>query len=292
MPWAQAPDGSQISYECHDPLSEKDAPVLVALAAMGTTGRLYSDLIESGLQAGYRVVLVEHRSNEKAWSTSLGADDVIAILDALGVERAHITGASLGGMVAQEVAIRHPNRTAALALAATTGGWPRLDLLRLRGVWALVRSNFRRAETTLDSRIERALPVWFSTSFAAKARPGSDAWDSLVSILEDSPSGETRRTQLLAAIRHSTWRRLSAIRAPTLVQHGGEDRVISPRAGQELARRIPKARVHLWPTAGHALGVEIPEESSSLGLDFLKEHDHLLRADQLSAPKPRAGVGA
>jgi 3-oxoadipate enol-lactonase len=282
MPAAIAPDGARIAFERHDRSGGRGSRVLVALAAMGTTARLYSEAIEYGLAAGYSVVIIEHRNAEgrrgRGWSTSLGADDVVAVLDHLGVRRAHVSGASLGGMVAQEVALRHPARTGALILAATTGGWPRVHLHPLPGLYALVRSAFRPAGNAmpLDARVERAKTVWFSKHFAAQTSPGSAAWNSLAGILEAAPSSESQRAQLLAVMRHSTWSRLSQISAPTLVQHGGADRVISPRAGRELAHSIPGARFHLWPGAGHALGLEVPEQSYRLGLEFAARHDHLL----------------
>jgi 3-oxoadipate enol-lactonase len=285
MPAATAPDGARIAFERHNRSRARGTRVLVALAAMGTTARLYSEAIEYGLAAGYSVVIVEHRSAGKLggrrWSTSLGADDVVAVLDHLGVRRAHLSGASLGGMVAQEVALRHPERTGALILAATTGGWPRVGLHSLPGLLALLRSSLRPngSGTPLDVRVERAKTVWFSKRFAAQTGPGSEAWNALATIFEAAPSHKSRRAQLLAALRHSTWSRLSQISAPTLVQHGGADRVISPRAGRELARRIPGARFHLWPEVGHALGLEVPEQTCGLGLEFAKRHDQLLEPE-------------
>jgi pimeloyl-ACP methyl ester carboxylesterase len=278
---ATARDWARIPFKRHDPQGGDRGRVLVALAAMGTTGRLYAEGIERGLRAGYSVVVVEHRTTNgrhpRRWRTSVAADDVVAVLDELGVHRAHISGASLGAMIAQEVAIRHPDRTAGLVLAATTGGWPRLDLYPPGGVLAITRSIIRPSQDAgLETRVARAMPVWFSEEFAARVTPGSTAWQTLASILEESVQPETRRAQLYAAISHSTWRRLRQIAAPTLVQHGGRDRLISPRAGRAVARRIRNSRFHLWPNAGHALGVEIPEESYGLALSFLAQHDHLL----------------
>jgi pimeloyl-ACP methyl ester carboxylesterase len=282
VPSAKAVDGGQIPFERHDPSGGDRGRVLVALAAMGATARLYTGGIERGLRAGYSVVIVEHRVGDglgrPPWRTSAAAADVVAVLEEIGVQRAHVSGASLGAMIAQEVAIRHPERTAALVLAATTGGWPRLDLHPPLGVLALTRATIRPSgrELALDARVARAMPVWFSKEFAARATPGSPAWETLASILKDGAPSETRRAQLLAAMRHSTWSRLPRIAAPTLVQHGAQDRVISPRAGRKLARRIPDARFHLWADAGHALGIEIPDESYGLALRFLAQHDHLL----------------
>jgi 3-oxoadipate enol-lactonase len=249
---------------------------------MGATGRIYGEGIGRALEAGYSMLIVEPRSPDdlrgRPWSTSWVADDVAAVLDEVGAGRAHISGASLGGMVAQEVALRYPGRTGALVLASTTGGWPRWDLYGLRGVFALLRSAIGSSRRDLppEQRVQRAMGVWFSPEFARNAGAGSAAWELLASILEEGVPSDVRRMQLVSAMRHSTWSRLSRIGAPTLIQHGGQDRLISPRAGRALARRIPDARFHLWPRAGHALGVEIPEPSYSLALEFVKQHDHLL----------------
>jgi enoyl-CoA hydratase/carnithine racemase/pimeloyl-ACP methyl ester carboxylesterase len=287
MPLALTGDGTKIFFERHAPAGAgADRPVIVALPVMGTSGQLYANAVQPGVEAGYAVVTIDHRGSGRSgrsqgpWSTAIGADDVVAVLDEIGIERAHISGASLGGMVAQEVALRHPGRTGALVLFATTGGWPRLDLISPLAILRLARSTFRSARRPLsvDSRVERALRVWFSADFAEKAHPGGPAWEALRTIFEEmeEASPDSRRGQLLAALRHSTWRRLPQISAPTLVQHGGDDKVISWRAGERLARMIPQAEFHLWPGAGHALGLEIPGRSYRLGLRFLSQHDHLI----------------
>ena len=252
---------------------------------MGTSGRLYANAMRPGVEAGYGVVTIDHRGSGRSgpshsWSTAVGADDVVAVLDELGIGRAHVSGASLGGMVAQEVALRHPARTAALVLFATTGGWPRLDLISSRATFRLAKGIFRARDRplSLDSRVERAIGTWFSRDFAKNARQGDPAWEALRAIFEDmdEESPDSRRAQLFGALRHSSWRRLPQVGAPTLVQHGGADRLISWRSGAALARAIPQAEFHLWPRAGHALGLEIPESSYRLGLQFLSQHDHLI----------------
>jgi len=214
------------------------------------------------------------RSASRSWTMATCAGDVIAVLDDAGIERAHVSGASLGGMVAQEVAVRHPERVGALLLNATTGGWPRLDLFSSSALFAFARSavNARRAPPPKEVRLERALRMWFSPGFAREVRPGTPAWDALDALLDEPASSSARAAQLLAAARHSTWSRLGRIRAPTLIQHGARDAVVKPRAGLELACRIPGAQFHLWPDAGHALGLEIPDESYALARRFLERH--------------------
>jgi pimeloyl-ACP methyl ester carboxylesterase len=193
MPLARTRDGAKVYFECHAPTRPgTDRPTIVALPVMGTSGRLYANAIRPGVQAGYRVVTIDHRgsgrseASERRWSTALGADDVVAVLDEIGVERAHISGASLGGMVAQEVAIRHPARTGALVLFATTGGWPRLDLISPLATVRLARSmiRFPGGQRSVDVRVERALGVWFSRDFAKQMHRGASAREALRAIFE------------------------------------------------------------------------------------------------------------
>jgi pimeloyl-ACP methyl ester carboxylesterase len=289
MPLAETPDGTSIYFERHAPRGAADAPVIVALPVMGTSGQLYANAVKPGIEAGYSVVTIDHRGSgrsgpyQKPWSTAVGADDVAAVLDEIGVKRAHISGASLGGMVAQEVAIRHPERTAARVLFATAGGWPRLDLISPLAILRLARSMLRFADRpqSVDTRVERALRVWFSPDFAQKAQEGAPAWEALRSLFDEmeEASPHSRHRQLVGALCHSTWGRLPQILAPTLVQHGATDRVISWRAGEMLARTIPQAEFHRWPGAGHALGLEIPDRSYGLALHFLSQHDHLIKSE-------------
>jgi pimeloyl-ACP methyl ester carboxylesterase len=289
MPLAGTADGTSVYFERHAPHGAANAPVIVALPVMGTSGQLYANAVRPGVEAGYGVVTIDHRGSGRSgrsripWSTAVGADDVVAVLNEIGIERAHISGASLGGMVAQEVALRHPERTAALALFATTGGWPRLDLVSPSAILMLARGMFRFADSprSVDMRVQRAIGLWFSPDFAERARPGTPAWEALRSLFQEmeEASPRSRRAQLIAALRHSTWRRLRQIGAPTLVQHGAADKVISWRAGEVLARMIPRAEFHRWPGAGHALGLEIPDRSYRLALHFLSQHDHLIDSE-------------
>lgn len=213
----------------------------------------------------------------RPWTTATCADDVVAVLDDVGTARAHIHGGSLGGMVAQELALRHPSRVGALHLSSTTGGWPRLDFIAPSAI-AFFAHSLLGATTarSAEARMRRSLSVWFGPQFAASLEPGHPSWQLLEELLSEPSSARARRLQLIAALRHSSWKRLPGIRAPTLVQHGRRDRIVSWRAGRELARWIPDSAWHMWPDAGHALGLELPRVSSELGLDFIARHDHLL----------------
>jgi pimeloyl-ACP methyl ester carboxylesterase len=110
-----------------------------------------------------------------------------------------------------------------------------------------------------------------SDDFAARCRPGDEAWDTVAAMLEDQTSQRGLALQLLAGVRHSTWSRLPGLTMPVQVHHGTEDPLMPFAAGRELARRIPGAQLVVHEGAGHALVLERPEECRESILAFLGE---------------------
>ena len=174
-------------------------------------------------------------------------DDAAGLLDALGWPRAHVVGVSFGGMVAQELAIRHPGRVGRLVLACTSSGGPGgasypLHELAELGPDERARRHIALSDLAQDEAWQRANPkaVAGILSFVAERQPAPDDAEALAGA----------RRQLEARSRHDTWDRLDQIRAPTLVC-GGERDGIAPRANQEaLASKIPDARLELFD-GGH-----------------------------------------
>ena len=179
------------------------------------------------------------------------ARDARGLLEALGLDSAHIAGASMGGMIAQILAARHPERVRSLALIMTSSGsrrlpGPRFDIgLRLMRrptgtdretlirysmeTWRLIGSpGYPPDETRLRARIER--------SYARS----------------DDRRGLARQTVAILASGSRT-RLLGRIRAPTLVLHGADDPLVPVAAAHDLAARIPGARLHIIPGMGHDL---------------------------------------
>lgn len=190
------------------------------------------------------------------------ADDCVAVLDAEGLERAHVYGISLGGMIAQEVAIRHPTRTDALVLGATTPGGKlgkpadqeTLAFFALRGqlaaeeaVWASVPYNYGRR-----TREEQGQAI------------AEDIAQRLRFPIESAPY----LAQLKAALGHDAGERLGQIGARTLVVHGDEDRMVPVANARILARRIRDAELHVHHGAGHLYFTDAPEADHRVA-DFL-----------------------
>jgi pimeloyl-ACP methyl ester carboxylesterase len=254
---------------------------------LGLDGRLWSVAGESAARSGYTVLAVDNRGCGRSdapwrpWTTRAMAADAIAVLDHAGVERAHVCGPSLGGLVAQEVAIRYPDRVGALVLASTTAGLPRVDLLPFRSIAGALTGPARRllpgGDRSPDARIRGLITGLVSARAAQEARPGTPLWSLAEDLLREPTSSRGRLWQLFAAAPHAAWHRLSRIEAPTQIQHGTADRVVPVRAAHELAKRIPAAELRLHEGAGHALILERTDDVASWTLGFLADHDGALK---------------
>jgi 3-oxoadipate enol-lactonase len=280
MPDATSPDGTRLFYERHASTGPSKPLPIVLIAGWATNGRLWLAATERGTAAGYELITIDSRGTGRSalplrpWSVATLARDVIAVMDDAGIERAHVAAPSLGGMVAQELALRHPERVGALVLAATTGGLPRLDLYNPSGLVRLLVGSIRHARGSGESpqAVRDALRLAVSDEFARNTSPKDLAWQIVEEMLIDRASARGNLYGLLAAAAHSTWSRLSRVRLPVQVQHGSADRLISPRAAHALVATIPGAELQILPDAGHALILERPDDTMRIGLEFLDRH--------------------
>ena len=199
---------------------------------------------------------------EGPYSAAGMADDAVRVLDAAEVERAHVYGLSLGGMIAQEVALRHPDRVERLVLGATTPGGERAVAIDedARAFFA------RRAQMSAEEAVWASVP--YNYGAATRAEHAERIGEDIVQRLRFPIEPEPYRAQLAAALGHDTGDRLGDIRAPTLVVHGEEDRMVPAANARILAEAIPGARADLWPGAGHLYPTDEPEADRRV-LEFL-----------------------
>jgi 3-oxoadipate enol-lactonase len=190
------------------------------------------------------------------------ADDAVAVLDAAGVDRAHVYGISLGGMIAQELALRQPERVGALVLGATTPGGPRA-VAADDDTLAFFR---RRAEMPAEEAVWASVPYNYGevTRTRHTDRIGADVVERLRYPIEPDPY----RAQLEAALGHDALDRLPRIASRTLVVHGAADRMVAPANGKLIADAIPGARLLNLPGAGHLYPTDDPEADLAV-LGFL-----------------------
>jgi 3-oxoadipate enol-lactonase len=250
VPFLRRPDGSRLYHEIH---GTSDSEPIVLLEGLGGDILGWRRNIPH-LAAELQVVAFDFRGNGRSDPPSgpvtmtTFVEDTVALLDHVGLDAAHSYGQSFGGMVAQELALTHPERVRTLILGCTHPG---------------VRHAVR---------VRRAVP---------KARP----WEALYSetflrdhpneVAEDLRSGspqapESARRQWEAMQGFDALDRLPSLRIPTLVLHGSEDRTIHPDNARILAERIPGARLVLLDGAGHNYHVEQPDAADGAVLEFVR----------------------
>jgi pimeloyl-ACP methyl ester carboxylesterase len=233
-------------------------PVLLIMGlGMNATGWWRTIPVLAG--AGLEVITFDNRGvgrsgrPEGPYSAAAMADDALTVLDACGVERAHVYGISLGGMIAQEVALRAPERVHRLVLGATTPGGE----LAVGADEQTLTFFRRRAEMTAEEAVWASVPY----NYARRTREHhcQRIADDIVQRLRFPIEARPYEAQLTAALGHDTGSRLATITAPTLVVHGAEDRMVSPVNGEILAERIPGAALATLPEAAHLYPTDEPE---------------------------------
>jgi len=230
---------------------ERGSPVLL-LIGFAAPGRAWVHQV-APLSRRHRVAWLDNRGSGATtaapgrYSTALLGRDAEALLDQLGWERAHVVGVSMGGMVAQELALRRRSRLRSLTLIASHAGGL---LARLPpGLGWLLRTNVGPRAARMRA-LERLL---FPPEFSARChRPWMEALLEADYGAPPPPGG--RRSQLAVVAGHDTRGRLRQLAGlPTLVVRTGRDLLIRPQESGALARRIPGARLLELPDAGHGV---------------------------------------
>jgi pimeloyl-ACP methyl ester carboxylesterase len=182
------------------------------------------------------------------------ADDAFGLLDHLGIEAAHVVGASMGGMIAQTMAIRRPDRVVSLASIMSTTGNRRAGMPRMRVFSVLLRKAPRDRDTYIE---------YIDRMFGIIGSPGFDREEKWVRELAGQSydrgvdrGGPGRQIVAIQASGDRT-RALAGVRAPTVVIHGKEDPLIPVRAGRATARAIPGAELIEIEGMGHDLPREL-----------------------------------
>lgn len=189
------------------------------------------------------------------------ARDALAVMDAAGVQSAHVLGASMGGMIAQELALRHPRRVKSLLLGCTSCGGFRVRPPNLRRV--PVFRNWRGM--TNEDRARAVIPMLY-----AKGTPKEVIEEDLRLRLIRYPTMRGVIYQAMGIPFWSSYRRLKRIAVPTLVVHGDQDHVLPLINGKRVAKRIPGAKLVVIPNAGHMLMSDQPELTRETILEFLE----------------------
>lgn len=192
------------------------------------------------------------------------ADDTAGLMDALNVERAHILGISMGGMIAQEFVLNHPNKVEKLILIGTSCGGS-------RAVYPPVEiMDFLSGKTakTHEEWIEQEIPLLYPEEFINNNPEYIE--EKKKAYLETPLPDKSREKLGLAAGRFNGFRKLKKINVPTLVLHGKKDLLIPYQNAEILANNIPDAKLVIFDNIGHDLFSPEPEKVNKTLINFLK----------------------
>lgn len=253
--------GHRISYQA---FGDPAAPPLLLIMGLALSARAW-DTLPARLGKRYRVLVFDNRgtgrSGRRGWSFRMRdlADDAAAVLRAAGVAEvedgrggAAVFGISMGGMIAQELALRHPELVSKLVLGATHAGWLRSrkpSLATLRDLFVSIAAR-DRAQADVVGR--------YLVSKAWHAQNPRSAIDWIKRA--ERTTLRFALAQMSAIVRHAAERRLSRIRAPTLILTGDEDKLVPHQNSLRLAALLPHAQLVVLRGAGHAFPLEREDE--------------------------------
>ena len=239
-------------------------PPLLLIMGMSGTALHWGEPFLQALREDFDVIAYDHRG--VGASTRLDgeitivemAEDAAALLEALGIDAAHVVGFSMGGMIAQELALAHPERVLTLTLAGTScGGEGSLttspEVMQLLGEAMMSGDAARAVRTGWEANV--------SPAYAADAR----AWERFQSVAaQRSVAVEVVLAQLRACLAHNAKDRLSQVQAPTLVIHGSVDQILPPGNAPVIAAQIEGSQLEILDGVGHLWSWEMPERGAEL----------------------------
>jgi pimeloyl-ACP methyl ester carboxylesterase len=255
-----------IYYETHG-----DGEPLVLIMGLGGGSSLWWQQV-AFFSEEYHVVVYDSRGVGRTdkpdipYSVDMLVNDAAKLMEGLDIASAHIYGVSMGGMVAQELALRHPKLVSSLILGATTCG----------GIHAVMPSQetlqklFSIMILSPDEAVKVSTSVTFSAGFIERHPMKIKEW--LIKGAESIPSPMGFKRQAEAAAGFDTHDRLRQISVPTLILAGTADQLIPPENSRILASRIPNAKLVLFEGAGHGYLWEAEEEANRTVWDFLHQH--------------------
>ena len=238
-------------------------PLLLIMGMSGTALHWGEPFLEA-LRRDFDVIAFDHRGVgastrlEGEITTAEMADDAAALLDALGIPSAHVMGISMGGMVAQELALAHPERVRTLTIGCSYCGGEGAELAQqavLDRLGAAMMSGDR----------ERAIRTGWEVNVSPAFAADEQAWQRFKAITEErAVAVPVVLAQLRACTAHDTSERLGELRMPTLVIHGTLDELLPVGNGHVIASLIEGSRLEILEGAGHLFFWELPERSAEL----------------------------
>jgi 3-oxoadipate enol-lactonase len=255
---------------------------LVLIQGVGV-GRWGWEPVADRLARHFQVITIDNRGIGASdtprghYSTRMMADDVLAVLDHAGIQQASVVGTSLGGMIAQELALAHPERVDKLGLVATIPGGPHSRPMPLATTYLFAWAPFMTSQAKLQQFVHTTLGPE-----TLRRRP-KVARRLAARKLAHPPSPQAWRAQTEAGMLFNPLGRQRRITQPTLVVQGTADQVVDPGNAEVLAGLVPDARVQRFDGAGHLLYWEQPKRFVRVVTDFLTDPPSAARVPATAA---------
>ncbi|HWX52858.1 MAG TPA: alpha/beta fold hydrolase [Solirubrobacteraceae bacterium] len=239
-------------------------PPLLLIMGMSGTALTWGEPFLELLRRDFELIVYDHRGVGASSRLEGGitiaqlADDASRLLSALEIDSAHVLGISMGGMIAQELALAHPEQVRTLTLGCTYCGGP-------DAVQPDPSVLQRLAEAMMSGDRERALRTGWEVNVSPALAGDAEAYAAFHAIAERrAVAVPVVMAQLQACMAHDTSTRLGELAAPTLVIHGTVDEMLPVGNGQQLARLVPGSRLEVLDGVGHLFFWEQPERAAEL----------------------------
>jgi pimeloyl-ACP methyl ester carboxylesterase len=260
-------DDINMYYEVHG----QGEPLVMIMGASGNVDWMRSTIPVFSRE--YKLVLFDNRdagqtdSSNISYTTKTLADDLAGLLDVLKIESAHIQGASMGGMIAQQFVLRYPKKVKSLILACTYCGGPNSSIMTDPEAKRFMERMPRLSgKETMMETLHLCVSQKFIDENPSRIR------EMLDNMMKHpiTPEGSMRQGE--AVMKHNTYERLPEIKVPTLVISGDADKLIAVENSRIIASRIQGAELVILKGMGHMFNLEAGEEADRIMLDFLRKH--------------------
>ncbi len=241
---------------------------LLLIQGMSATQMAWGRSFSSLLEQSFECISFDNRGIGRSapvtepFTIAEMAADTVALLDALEIETAHVFGISMGGMIAQELALAHPGRLRSLTLGCTYCGGEGSQLMDPEDFGGLV-------EAMGSGDPQRVFRAMWELNLSPTFRENEGRYAEFTAMAESRPvRREAIGFQVQAIVAHDTSARLPSLSIPTLVIHGTVDRVLGVANGRQIASLLPEARLEIFDGIGHMFWWEQPDRSAGL----IREH--------------------
>ena len=245
---------------------EGEGDPLLLIMGLGCSSDLWHRMAPE-LSLRYRTIMFDNRGVGRSdappgpYSISTMAGDAAAVLDAAGIESAHVFGYSMGGMIAQELALRHPSRVRSLILGSTSCGGGHSVLAAPEVLNTLMTRVFDPVEA-----------FWAMAPYLYDSKTPREKLEEDLEVRSPTfPGLEGFLAQLQAITAWESFGRLNSLKVPTLVVHGETDQLVPAQNADILAKEIPCAKLVRIAEAGHVLMTDKPQEANGAILSFLND---------------------